>query len=127
MHRCGAKGMVGAQDIHPSNTCLPLTVGVASGRTVGVAWVVGRQAGGDLSNIWKKNSWKLGFGCGNVAVQCLAGVVGFRCPLPYFCCTYVPWHLKINHCNFHMLPIGHMAKLRDLGVRSLRGEYCYVL
>ena len=80
-----------AQDVHPSNACLPLTVevasgrtvGVASGRTVGVAWVVGRQAGGDLSNIWKKNLWKLEFGHGKVAVQHLAGVVGFRCPLPY--------------------------------------------
>ena len=80
MHRCGVKGVVGAQDIHPSNTCLPLTAGVASGRTVGVAWVVGRR---DLSNIRKKNSWKLGFGRGKVAVQRLAGVVGFRCLLPY--------------------------------------------
>ena len=83
MHRCGAKGMVGAQDVRPSNTCLPLTAGVASGRTVGVAWVAGRRAGGDLSNIRKKISWRLGFGCGKVAVQRLAGVVGFRCPLPY--------------------------------------------
>ena len=83
MHWCGVKGMVGAQDICPSNVCLPLTVGVASGRMVGVAWVVGRGAGGDLSNIWKKNSWKLGFGHGKVAVQRLAGVVGFRCLLPY--------------------------------------------
>ena len=42
MHRCGAKSVVGAQDIRPSNVCLPLTVGVASGRIVGVAWVAGR-------------------------------------------------------------------------------------
>ena len=83
MHWCGAKDVVGAQDIHPSNVCLPLRVGVASGRMVGVAWVAGRQAGGDLSNIQKKNLWKLGFGRGKVAVQHLAGVVGFRCLLPY--------------------------------------------
>ena len=82
MHRCGEKGMVGAQDIHPFNLCLPLIAGVASGRTVGVAWVAGRQAGGDLSNIRKKISWKLGFGRGKVAVQNLVGVVGFRCLLP---------------------------------------------
>ena len=82
MHLCGAKGVVGAQDIRLSNVCLPLTAGVASGRTVGVpGWQAGRQ--GDLSNIWKKNSWKLGFGRGKVAVQHLVGVVGFRCPLPY--------------------------------------------
>ena len=48
----------------------------------GSGLVVGRQAGGDLSNIWKKNLWKLGFGCGKVAVQHLVGVVGFRRPLP---------------------------------------------
>ena len=88
MHWCGAKGVVGAQDIHPSNTYLPLTAGVASGRMVGVAWVVGRQAGGDLSNTWKKKLWKLGFGHGKVAVQHLAGVVGFRCPLPYRCSLF---------------------------------------
>ena len=64
MHRCGVKGVVGAQDVHPSNAWLPLTVGVASGRTVRVAWVAGRWAGGDLSNIWKKNcgSWNLAVG-----------------------------------------------------------------
>ena len=83
MHRCGAKGVVGAQDVRPSNACLPLTAGVTSGRMVGVAWVAGRRAGGDLSNIQKKNTGKLGFGHGKVAVQCLAGVVGFRCLLPY--------------------------------------------
>ena len=83
MHRYGAKGVVGAQDVRPSNACLPLTAGVASGRTVGVAWVVGGWAGGDLSSIWKKISGKLGFGRGKVAVQRLAGVVGFRCLLPY--------------------------------------------
>ena len=82
MHQCRVKGMVGAQDIRPSNVCLPLTAGVASGRMVGVAWVAGRWAGGDLSNIRKKISWKLGFGHGKVVVQRLARVVGFRCLLP---------------------------------------------
>ena len=60
MRRCGVKGMVGGQDIHPSNTCLPLTVGVALGRMVGMAWVAGRQAGGDLINIWKTKFMEAG-------------------------------------------------------------------
>ena len=65
--------------------------------------MVGRWAGGDLSNIWKKNLWKLEFGHGKVAVQCLAGVVGFRCPLPYLIHGdqdfYISSCLNVKHVN----------------------------
>ena len=40
MHQCGAKGMVGAQDVHPSNACLPLTAWEDGGSGLG-----GGQAG----------------------------------------------------------------------------------
>ena len=35
--------------------------------------MVGRWAGGDLSNIWKKKLWKLEFGCGKVSAVLSGG------------------------------------------------------